>query len=285
MQSMLHIMKTQKRNLSPRSRPQPLSLFLWRGAYGGTESIDSKYREIMESGINNFQPLARRPKGASSGPVSIEEYISSFLHILDENDIGTEEQWVTKAYKVDYKKYKDVSRFLLFCAADDAVLDPSNPGLIQRGRIGVCPLLSLKQWHQEELFTVEHIAPQSSKHWVSAIYDEGWVNTLGNLTLLPERENNVISNKPWTEKKLFYRLLSAQTEEDFEACREKLSEAGVRATETMHSILDNSKYLELCRSIAQSDKWDVEIIENRSKRLAALAWERLSSWLNPKLMA
>ena len=247
--------------------------FLWRGAYGGTENIDSHYRRIMES-------MARRPKKGGTGLVAVKKYISSLLNILAKGNIGTEEQWVSKAHKVDYKKYKDVSRFILFCAADDTVPDKSNPGLVQEGRPGVSPLLSPRQWHQEELFTVEHIAPQSPKgNWDDSIYDEDWVNTLGNLTLLPKEENIILSNRPWEEKKLIYRLLSAQTTEELNLCKEELSKARVSTTRTADSILNNSKYLKLCHSIAQSEEWNASLIERRSKCLAKLAWKRLNSWL------
>lgn len=255
--------------------------FLWRGAHGGTENIDSKYRDIMESGVDNFPPMARRPKGAGSGSISFEEYRSSLLHILVKANIGTEEQWVNKAHKVDYKKYRDVSRFLLFCAADDAIPDTDHPGLVQRGRTGICSFLSPKQWHREELFTIEHIAPQSpGGNWDQEIYDNDWVNTLGNLTLLPKSENNVLGNKPWEEKKLIYRLFAAQTRKEFNSRKKELLKAGAHISSNADGTLDNSRYLELCRSIAQSDKWDAGIIENRSKCLATLAWERLNSWLN-----
>jgi len=74
-------------------------------------------------------------------------------------------------------------------------------------------------WLSQRYATVEHVAPdaEGSSGWDKEIYDRlSTRNTIGNLVLLPERENQSIGNAPWDKKKLFYRTLVAKTEEERE---------------------------------------------------------------------
>ena len=261
---------------------------LWRGAKGGTENIDSYYREIMRAGINingeTIPPLARRPNG-KSGALSLANYKKALSFVLGRNGkIWTKDQWINQVSQIDvYRRSRVLARFLLFCASDDAIVSETELGLIERGRPGRNSMLKLEQWNNDSYLTVEHIAPQSqSEGWESDIFEENrTVHTLGNLILLPKEENNIVGNKSWKHKRLMYSLLASDTTEEFNGIKKKLGSAGLTLSKAADDVLANAKYLGICKSVALFDEtWCIEIIQKRTQRFAELAWDRLIPWLS-----
>ena len=261
---------------------------LWRGAMGNTRNIDSHYRDIMHPGIKfgneHIPPLARCTNG-KFGIVSIVNYKNALRLILkNKGKIDNKEDWVNLASTIPiYEHSKPLTRFLIFCASDDTVADESEKGLLVKGRPSTNPLLTLNQWKDKAYFTVEHVAPQApNAGWAKDIYnDSKTVHTLGNLILLPKAENEILSNRSWEHKKLMYSLLSAETEAKFNDWQEKLRLAGLNLSKRASEVVNNAKYLSICKSIALYDNdWSLDIIEKRSKRLAELAWDRLAKWLD-----
>lgn len=260
---------------------------LWRGAMGGTKNIESHYRDIMRSGINigeiNIPPFARRPE-RSSGSLSLSNYKQALRTILEHRGkVQTKDNWVQRVSSIGIYQHSSIlARFLLYCATDDAVPDRIQSGLIKRGRSGYNPMLTLGQWRNQDYFTIEHIAPKSqSTGWDSRIYEEAHiVDTLGNLTLLPLEANNIIGNKSWEHKKLMYKLLSSETNAEFDQTKEQLGSVGLSISKTADQIFKNAKYLGICKSVALFDNpWSIDIINKRTNRLAELAWDRISPWL------
>lgn len=261
--------------------------FLWRGAKGGTANIDSHYRDIMRIGIQtegaNIPPLAHRPKG-KSGALSLPNYKKALQAIFrDRGNLPSKDEWVKSVTSTPVYQHSHVlARFLLFCATDDAIPDPSDQGLIQPGRRGVAPMLTPMRWREDAYFSVEHIAPNSKNSaWTSEIYEHpDSVHTLGNLILLPLEANKVVSDKKWEHKRLMYRLLSSDSEPEFESLKQELDSHGLVLSEKAADVLDNSRYLNICKSIAQVDgQWSLDLIQRRTRRLAELAWDRLAPWL------
>ena len=261
---------------------------LWRSAKGRTENIDSHYRAIM-GGVNiageAIPPLARRPKG-KSGVLSLANYKRALQLILEHRGaIQNKDEWVKRVSRMGIYEYSVVlTRFLLFCASDNAVPDEDEKGLIKRGRPERNPMLKCDQWGNDAYFTVEHIAPQSQRDgWEQDIFDEPeTVHTLGNLILLPREENNIIGNRSWEHKQLMYRLLASETEEEFNNIKEKLSPVGLELSNEATDVLDSAKYLGICKSVSLFDKpWSLGIIKKRTERFAELAWDRLEPWLFP----
>ena len=265
---------------------------LWRGAKGTTDNIDSYYRDIMNTGIHHADehvpPLAQHPNGESR-IVSISNYKRALQLVLRyKGKIKDKEDWVKQASTTPiYQFSKVITRFLIFCASDDTVADETEKGLLVKGRLGTNPLLTLNQWKEKAYFTVEHVAPQSRKTgWEDDKYDDIYndsktIHTLGNLILLPKSENEILANRSWEHKKLMYSLLIAKTETEFNDRRETLGNAGLTLSKRANEVISNAKYLGLCKSIAIYDKeWSLEIIEERTRCLAELAWDRLAKWLD-----
>ena len=256
---------------------------LWRGAHGRTANIDSCYRDVMGTASDSasFALARRHPK--STGSLDLEAYkqaLRGFLRTL--SGIKTRADWIRKVLDVDlYTGARNVARFLLFCASDDAVPDSSRPGLIQRGRPGVAPMLDWVRWNSEEYFTVEHIAPQSRKvGWQANIYaEERTIHTLGNLILLPRDANSVVSNRPWATKRLMYALLASETPAEFGRIKKQLERNSVPWSEKATAVVEQAKYLGMCKSVSLCRDWSQRMIKHRGERVAELAWERLAPWL------
>ena len=263
----------------------------WRGAKGTTENIDSYYRDIMRSGVHfdneSIPPLARCPND-KFGVVSIVNYKKALQLVLQhKGKIENKEDWVEQVLTTTiYKHSKVLTRFLVFCASDNAIPDEVEKGLVKKGLSGVSPLLMLNQWKNEAYLTVEHVAPQSRENgWEKSIYqsiysDSKTAHTLGNLILLPKEVNEIIGNRSWEHKKLMYSLLSAQTEDEFKDRQKNLEAVGLNLSKRASEVIENAEYLGLCKSVALYDKdWSLDIIEKRTRRFAELAWDRLEEWL------
>ena len=261
---------------------------LWRGSMGGTENIDGHYRNIMreerEVDGRTVAPLARRIDGTIREP-ALEDYIARLKAYLREEGEGIheKEEWVRRIRTVGvYSSSRVVARFLLLCASDDAVAEEGAAGLVTRGRRGCAPLFTLRRWAE---LTVEHIAPQSESSrgsWSREIFEETrTIHTLGNLTLLPMMENVVVGDRSWPIKRMMYGCLCAETAEQFDERKRELEREGGELSATAEDVLNRSKYLPMCKSVALVDgEWSLEILESRTRRLAQLAWDRLAPWLD-----
>lgn len=256
---------------------------IWRAAMGGTAGIDNKYRSILsETTDGKYSPLAARPKTGVPCPVSLSNYKKSLLYYLKEEGFSTRDDWVKKVAKAPIYKQRTLARFLLFAASHNSLPDNESPGLIKVGRPGLIKMFSIPSWIDRDYLTVEHIAPQTKGgNWSAEIYeDTETVHLLGNLTLLPSKENSLVSNRDWTHKRAIYRILSSEDEEAFEQNLGDCKSIGLAFGEKSTVILKKSNYLPLCRSLGQKDTdWDLGFIKQRSERLAGLAWDRLHEWL------
>lgn len=255
---------------------------LWRGAKGGTENIDGIYRKIMKDGIET-PPLARNPDN-KKGVVSLKNYKKMLLRALEEAKIKEKSDWTQKASKVPiYNKNKVVSRFILFCASNDAILDSSKPGLITKGTKRVQHIFRYNEWTMRDYFSVEHIAIRNNDgSWDNKIYeDPDTIHVLGNLILLPIKENEVIGDKPWKFKKLIYAALSAESQDDLDQRINNIKSAGLTLSTGLEKVLVNSTFLVMCKSVSTYDKdWNAKFIQERSERIASLAYDMLTTWLN-----
>lgn len=256
---------------------------LWRSAFGGTNNIDSRYRSIMSERLQGeIPPMAVRPR-EGAGAVSLANYKKALRTFLSKEGIGTREEWVARAIRTPvYEANKSLTRYLLFLASHDAVADPSEPGMIIRGREAVAPILTLERWKESDCLTIEHIAPQrNSGSWDAGLYeDPDTIDTLGNLTLLPPYENGVLANKPWSQKRAIYRILAAKSDQEFNQRKLECAAIGLNFSQRADEILNSSRHLAMCESVSmRQENWTLDFVRRRSERIAQMAWDRLESWL------
>ncbi len=255
---------------------------IWKTAFAGANKIDDQYRSIMRKGLNGAPPLAARPE-SGAGATSLANYKKMLKSALDNANIGKKDDWIKQILSSQlYSKQKTLARYLLFLASHDSVCDDDNPGLIKPGRSGSNQIITLQMWKSSVFETVEHIAPQTNPgEWDDKLYEPiSLFNTIGNLTLLPSAENALVGNRVWNHKRAIYSMLSAESDDHFNIEKEKCAELGLTLSSRATEVLAASSYNVMCKSVAKkADVWDADFVAERSKRLASIAWDRLSPWL------
>ena len=184
-------------------------LALRRAATGGTAGIDSDFRRIMSQGSAN-DPLC---VGSDMGNriLSIDELKSGLRARLATGRyrVTDKSTWLERAREVTLAKQASrvVYRFLLLAAAHNARPDSDHPGLLSREGViksDELNFLSHGTWVGQKYETLEHIAPasESSPGWDSSVYRQlDTRDKIGNLVLLPEKENDSIGNASWAKRR------------------------------------------------------------------------------------
>ena len=258
---------------------------IWRASKGGTANIDGVYRDIMSRGVAAIPALCRRPNGAAGAAPILENLKSALVSKL--NDAGLDQAtWVRDASQAAiYKTGQSVTRFLLLTASHDAVADEAAPGLIEKGRRGVLNLLTREKWDDDDMLTVEHVAPNSanSAGWPANVYnDQRTVQRLGNFVLIPGVENNVLANRPWDQKRVLYQVFGSPTRRGATQAITAAHAWGFSAGKRAAELVEESQVLPMCQSISAFEgPWDEAFIGLRSVRLAELSWRTIYPWLAP----
>jgi hypothetical protein len=147
----------------------------------------------------------------------------------------------------------------------------------------VSSLLTASRWCSDSFASIEHIAPQTQTDvWDKEIYPE-YVHRIGNLVLLPTEINSGTGNRSWKHKWIYY---SHTAETDI------LKQKSLRETAFAHNItlddavvknLQKSTYNQHLQPILQlgiSYNWDKQTIEQRSRDICALLYDRMMEWLS-----
>ena len=263
-------------------------LALRRAMTGGTARIDSDFRKVMLEDIgSNGNPLCL---GSSmTNPIlGIDELKNAFRTLLrDQFDVSNKVSWVQRAREIPLgnNASRAVCKFLLFASAHNARPDESHPGLLKKeGIISSSELRFLDHatWTGPLYTTIEHIAPESNANggWHSRIYDRSSTRQLlGNLTLLPERENSGIGNAAWDKKRLFYRALVARTEVEREDAIMLAKQQGLEFGNKTRVLINNQQRLHMLDPIVDIGDWTVDLIEARTQNVLSLAWDEIAPWL------
>ncbi|MBN7441386.1 DUF262 domain-containing protein [Mycobacteroides abscessus subsp. abscessus] len=257
---------------------------LWRGALRGTAGIDNVYRDLMAGEANGSVKWALGTNGDLKSPPPVAKLAEYLWSEISKKGLADQAKWAKQTGQNPIgASHKVLTRLLLFAASEDAVLDSEVNGLTVRGKTGLLKMLSLKRWSHESLRTIEHTAPVSApgSGWLEELFeDPELVNTIGNLTLLPARENTSAGNKSWALKRLFYRALSASTLDDAEALIAEAAGQGIELHMGAQEIVKGAPYLPLASAVAARDlDWTAQFVQQRGERLAELAWTSLAPWL------
>jgi hypothetical protein len=255
---------------------------LWRAAFGGTNGIDSIYRKIMSE--NAFSRFNYDSNTKNPTP-STADLKKKLVGELKSKNISTFKEWIGLAGEVPiYKNSRPFTQIMLYIALSDTTVDVNNAenGFVVESNIGFNALFSRAGWISQ--YTIEHVAPEKGKpsQWPNTYSpNEEIIHTLGNLTLLPGKENSSISNRTWIEKKLLYSILSASSP----AAATKLAASFKKRFPSLEEVSDetlalmkSAKYLGHLKPIADyNGVWDKLFIEERTQNLGDLLWKRLAS--------
>lgn len=254
---------------------------LWRASHSSTSNLDQEYRHML-SGQNTtlFNGLARTKEEHVPTVNLVKKHL--YTRLLENGEVASKSKWVEKArHFLQYGgKQSQIVKFVLLAAYNDAIVDPSAPGLIKKGRLGCSPQLTYERWTEENAATLEHIAPQkSSPAWPEEVYsDPLLINSIGNLVLLPKSINSSLGNSGWDHKKTIYAAFAAQ---DLDEAQRLIENTGIDLSMTMEDLTYSAKHIPQLESIVKAESWDASIIKARSSRILELAWDTLFSWLEP----
>ena len=263
---------------------------LWRAVRQSTAGIDNIYRKLMKHGIpicieknpdggdrqvGKLQALARD----ENNELSVENLKTAFRHCLlreasDNIQIHSKDEWVQKLVSSDiYSINKQITKFMLITAFDGVVSEPGSKGQVKKGIQGVANTLN-RHFNHHFFESIEHISPQ--KNGFDGVSDER-KHTLGNLTLLPQINNSSISDKPVKQKEKIFKALSSLTREDQDKA---IQESGVNFNENTIKIIRDSEHFPYLRSLDSLEGWDNKVIEERTKNLGGIVWDKLAvEWL------
>lgn len=262
---------------------------LRRAVTGGTAGIDSEFRRLMHpnpaAGGGPFCAGVNRPNELPTAAILKAELRDRYLK--KPCDAQDRNAWVAAAANVPLaRSSRPLCRLLLLAAAHNALPDPSTPGLLTKQsvrRSENLDYLSFRRWDSPLYATVEHVAPDSTTNaaWDAAIYRDELRHSLGNLILLPHRENAKIGNAEWPKKKLFYRALTAKTQDDKDAVLQQAQKQGLDFGKKTRELFADSEQLVILESLDAVATWDRDFIQLRGQRLLELAWDEIWSWLAP----
>lgn len=258
---------------------------LRRGYTGGTEGIDTDFRKIMSATPENGQFPMCTGGDFKHVPSSVEDLRLELKRYLARKGIEDKISWVSIVKENGlYRESKPLCRFLVLAASHHAALDPVNPGLLTRTNIrpnNATAFLTYKSWVCTEYKTVEHIAPISGANgWDAEIYSRNdIVHKLGNLTLLPQKENSAAGNRGWDQKKIFYNALNAVEDTELNEVLNQAKEAGFEFNKTTQKLLKDGARLHMLRVIQPVEIWDKGIIDSRSENISSLSWDVIRPWL------
>lgn len=267
-------------------------ILLRRSATGGTQGIDTDFRALMKIGSkNNISNNIPLKIGNLNNPNEIpsidnlKSYLRSYLAQTRLNII-TKETWLYrfKSLPIYDRAPQPLIRFLILCAFHNSIVDNEHKHLLKKEsrHNQNREYLNMSRWQSEHFKTIEHIAPEQPKSdgWEKNIYiDPNLKHTIGNLTLLPEKENSTVGNKGWKIKKLFYKAFSSETSDDLDLCIEEARKCGMDFGKKTTELLLSGMSLPLVSNISEVEVWNDKIIKQRTENLGELIWYEIAPWV------
>ena len=258
---------------------------LWRLSRYGTAQIDDHHRGLMRGrdvAGRFLGPYCRQPRGRDSRVPEPHAVAADLRWILEhKGKITDRESWIEKATQISHggRLNKALLRYAILGAYHDSTTADTSDRFLAQGAKGCARTLTPFWWNSE--LTIEHIAPQSQRRndgsFDPRLYEEGRIHHLGNLTLLPKHENQILSGKRWPEKRQYFQVYS---EPGTAARRDQLESLDLKAR-TVELLTE--RYVPFCGDLAQCDaeQWNAGHVERRGRVLAELIWDRFWPSLNP----
>ncbi|OQX09700.1 MAG: hypothetical protein BWK73_22085 [Thiothrix lacustris] len=261
-----------------------------RAATGTTAGIDSDFRALMKKGHkkSGTKPikLGIHDDNELVSPQDLNKHLLSYIDSqrlgTDQNKKLTKKSWTNKVIKQPlYEKSKALCKFLLMIAAHNTVEGTDKKHILLKCGRENCNFLELNKWRDSLYKTVEHIAPQNGRDsWESELYNEvDTIHTIGNLILLPKLENIIIGNKPWNEKRIFFRAFSEENKQEIPNIIEEAKNNGKNFSKAATKAIEEGKYMPLIYSITDVEKWNLDLVLERGENICHLAWHELSQWI------
>ena len=252
---------------------------LWRLSHSNTANVDNYHRRLMRGTPGGLGPYSRRPPDGGDSTVPDPERVAADLRsILEANgQLCDRDDWVARVCELAHgaSSNKTVLRYALLGAYHDAM--PDEKEYLMHGADRSVTTLS-RDWWKEEL-TVEHIAPQTrgrdDASYSDGVYMDRKLHRLGNLTLLPQRENVIIGRKSWKEKRKYFNLYCERRSD------ERLSKLEAFDLRPQTRKLLSTRFVPFCADVAlvKDDCWTEDHVAHRGAALAGLIWDRFAPYV------
>lgn len=267
-------------------------LVIRRAATGGTAGIDRDFRAVMapsegRGGSRKFGLCAGVDhENTLLSPNELKEALKTLLrHKLKMLD---KESWVQYVVANPlYDQSQELVRFMILAAGHQAIPSAQQPGTWNKLGVKVSPhdsdFLNYKTWSSEHYATVEHVAPRTKPEhgWSKDLYENNILrDSLGNLILLPAKENSVIGSDSWAKKKKFYLALTETSVDEQNKRIEEAKAAGITFSNNTTKLLQGGNRLSLLDPLRDVDEWNKNIVLRRGKNIAELCWDIVWPWLN-----
>lgn len=265
-------------------------LALRRAVTGGTARIDTDFRNLMKgSSHSSSAPLCIGLDFENKLP-NIGNLRETLRTNLEARRIEVKDRfsWVERARRVEFGNQaapRPLTRFLLLAATHHARANLAQPGLLTTKNVvpsAEREFFNHRNWVDGKYATLEHVAPDAGSNggWDQDIYEgPGTRHYIGNLVLLPEKENQSIGNAKWKKKRVFYRALSETTTSDRKKMVELAESEGLKFGKKAWTLIQNQEHLHMLDSLVDVEEWTAELIEKRTQNILELAWDQIEPWL------
>ena len=245
-------------------------LALRRASTGSTAGIDADFRRLMKDRPpSGGDPLSKgRLLGNELMPVDALQQELRRLLKQEGIELTRMDTWLNRAAEVEagLRSPQPLNRFLLFAAHHNARCTKVQPGLLTKDDAvpgSDVSFLTHQHWMQPEYGTVEHVAPRSERGigWDADIYRrQSTKHLLGNLVLLPEKENQAIGNAPWAKKKAFYSALASSDRSEREAFLQEADKKGYGFGRKTENLLRGQERLHMLDPIVEVPEWTETLV-------------------------
>jgi len=265
-------------------------IILRRSVTGNTGGIDSELRKLMQKEPSvGGKPLCAglENENALLSSADFKSELRSYLAKNSKINVKGKNDWIAKAQFMPLASYsRPLCRMILLAASHQSLPVTGEEGLLSKQRTRKTEelnFLNYRYWISEKYSTVEHVAPdsESGSGWDSDIYRRPYTkNTVGNLVLLPQKENSSVGNSSWRKKRIFYSALTAKTQDSLETAFAQAKKEGISFRKKTEELLKEGDRLHLLDHIGSVSSWTEETIKRRTENLLELAWDELSEWLD-----
>ncbi len=262
-------------------------LILRRSVTGTTGGIDSVLRGLMKQQSKEGDPLCVG-LGAENELLNVTQLRTHLRSLLASRpiEVTSKASWVGAVREVPIANHaKALAKFLILAASQYAKPDPKQPGLLTRDGFRESDeqdYLTYEKWTSAEYKTIEHVAPVTDpgEGWDGGIYSRPYIrHTLGNLVLLPQKENASLGNSVWRRKQLFYLALTETDDSEQERWLREAEEEELEFPKKTRDLIKRGRRLHLLDPIRNVQNWDEALIRARTENILGLAWDTLADWL------
>ncbi len=249
-----------------------------RGSGNSTSKVEKYHRKLMEE--YNY---------SKNSTLDLNEIKRKMREFIGEIDISNAEEWINKTTSIPiYEQNKTTAKFLIMVASERCIEDDDNPGCIKLMiSEDYKKIIDEGTWGHEIYKTIEHIAPQKRQNNSGYNIQDDQVNCLGNLILLPQSMNTLLSNHGWKPKNILYKAAGSKLPEELNNIKNEWEEHARKSEFSDRKLKQINAYfskrwesIPMARTLGKLQEFDEEIIKKRHQNIIGLAWNTLAiQWL------